>query len=277
MHSRTLAFAPVAASALGSSFVARAALSARPSPAPASVTMRMPGFPRFRFPGFGLGSGLNSGRGLGAGFGGATSGGFGFGGGNNGNKRRDASGAGSGGAGNPASAAWAGYNRALESKPILTKALTSLVGFLIGDLLAQKFLADGGDNAIDLSRLARMSSFGFLFHGPTGHYFYGFLDRLIPGKSAINVASKVAIDQVLWAPIFTACFFAYLGATDRKSVQQIVDKIKKDTWTGVSTSWKFWPLAHCINFALIPTSQRLLYVNTLQIGYNIVLSAIGSK
>jgi protein Mpv17 len=171
--------------------------------------------------------------------------------------------------------AWAGYNRALEARPILIKALTSLVGFAIGDLLAQKFLGGGGD--VDLRRLLRMASFGLLFHGPSGHYFYGFLDRLIAGKGVAQVVSKVAIDQVLWAPIFTAVFFVYLGATEGKSRQQIVDKVKKDTWTGVTTSWKFWPIAHTINFALVPTQHRLLYINTLQVGYNVILSIIGNK
>ena len=32
---------------------------------------------------------------------------------------------------------WAAYNDALEEKPLLTKALTSLVGWCLGDLLAQ--------------------------------------------------------------------------------------------------------------------------------------------
>jgi len=32
---------------------------------------------------------------------------------------------------------WAAYNGALDKKPILTKALTSLAGFAIGDFLAQ--------------------------------------------------------------------------------------------------------------------------------------------
>jgi hypothetical protein len=32
---------------------------------------------------------------------------------------------------------WAAYNDALDKKPLITKALTSLVGWALGDLLAQ--------------------------------------------------------------------------------------------------------------------------------------------
>lgn len=35
---------------------------------------------------------------------------------------------------------WVAYNSLLESQPILAKSLTSMTGFGLGDLLAQKFL-----------------------------------------------------------------------------------------------------------------------------------------
>lgn len=226
--------------------------------------------PSFRLPGFRFGSGSNMGSCGGDGF----RGGSGRGGGRSG----EAAGGGSGSSSrnNIFVQLWAMYNARLAVYPIATKAFTSLVGFLIGDIIAQKFLGDAGA-AINWARVARMASFGFLLHGPTGHYFYSALDRLIVGTTPIKVASKVVIDQLLWAPVFTALFFSYLGFTEGKSFDDVVGKIKRDTWTAVTTSWKFWPLAHTINFAFVPTSQRLLYINALQIGYNVILSILGNK
>lgn len=200
----------------------------------------------------------------------------GSGGGSGKGPRRSGGGGAADSGGNPLMSLWRAYNACLEENPLITKAFTSLFGFFLGDLIAQKFLGEKG-TPLDRARLARMASFGFLIHGPTGHYFYGALDRLIVGASPIKVASKVVIDQVFWAPIFTALFFGYLGLAERKSKDDIVSKIKNDTWTGVTASWKFWPFAHCINFALIPTSQRLLYINSLQVGYNVFLSFLGNK
>lgn len=37
-------------------------------------------------------------------------------------------------------ALWAAYNSLLATQPILTKSLTSMTGFALGDLLAQKFI-----------------------------------------------------------------------------------------------------------------------------------------
>lgn len=33
------------------------------------------------------------------------------------------------------------------------------------------------------------ASFGFLVHGPTGHYFYGMLDKQLPGTAMKTVSA----------------------------------------------------------------------------------------
>jgi protein Mpv17 len=38
-----------------------------------------------------------------------------------------------------------------------------------------------------------------------------------------------------------------------------------------------WVPAHTINFAFVPPAQRMLYINTVQIGYNAFLSFLGNK
>lgn len=40
---------------------------------------------------------------------------------------------------------WAAYNDALDKKPLITKAMTSLVGWALGDLLAQVGLVERHD------------------------------------------------------------------------------------------------------------------------------------
>merc|ERR1712187_1020735 len=93
---------------------------------------------------------------------------------------------------------WTKYNSLLSEKPLLIKALTSLVGFTTGDILAQKFISNDDNKPYDLFRTLRLASFGFLLHGPTGHYFYGLLDSKLPGTRSMTVAKKVLIDQLVW-------------------------------------------------------------------------------
>lgn len=87
---------------------------------------------------------------------------------------------------------WSRYNKLLEAQPLLTKALTSLTGFTLGDVLAQNFVEDA-DKPYDVMRTVRLGSFGCLIHGTTGHYFYGMLDGKLPGTAPITVATKVAV------------------------------------------------------------------------------------
>lgn len=81
-----------------------------------------------------------------------------------------------------------------------------------------------------------------------------------------TVAKKVAIDQLVWNPIFGIMFFSYLGLAEGKSFTQIKEKISNDLSTAVMGSWSVWIPAHTINFRFVPTEQRLLYINTIQIG-----------
>jgi len=171
---------------------------------------------------------------------------------------------------------WAKYNQLLSSQPLLTKALTSLTGFTLGDVLAQNFIEDS-DKPYDVMRTVRLGSFGFLIHGTTGHYFYGFLDSKLPGTKPVTVATKVITDQVFWNPIFGCMFFGYLNLVEGKSFQDYKNKLQADLQTAVMGSWAVWVPAHTINFAFIPPSQRLLYINTIQIGYNVFLSFLGNK
>jgi hypothetical protein len=75
----------------------------------------------------------------------------------------------------------------------------------------------------------------------------------------------VGIDQVLWNPIFGTMFFGYLGLAEGQDLNGIKSRIEKDLWTSVKGSWTVWPIAHAINFRFIPNSQRLLYINSVQV------------
>ena len=207
---------------------------------------------------------------------------------------------------NPLVSMWKAYNSKLESDPLIMKMLTSFTGFLLGDIIAQTCITKGD---FDWFRLFRLSSFGFFVHGSTSHYFYNFLDGKIPGTTAAAVASKVFIDQVIWNPIFGVMFFGYVAALEGKGLPFVVEKIKKELLVSVrylpppiaphllslpaahalralrrvlvlpqvTGSWKVWPIAHTINFRFIPSSQRVLYINSIQIGYNCFLSVISSR
>ncbi len=174
------------------------------------------------------------------------------------------------------SALWSAYNKLLTSHPVLTKACTSFTGFTAGDALAQKFV-EPADAPYDYKRTAKLATFGFLFHGPAGHHFYRFLDSKLAGTAPKTVVTKVFIDQTMWNPVFSLCYFGYLNVAEGKSMSDYERKCKADLKTAVVGSWTVWVPAHLVNFAFVPPQQRLLYINSIQIGYNVFLSFLGNK
>ncbi|XP_077568099.1 PXMP2/4 family protein 4-like [Stigmatopora nigra] len=170
---------------------------------------------------------------------------------------------------------WAAYNSALDKNPLTAKACTSLVGWALGDFLAQVFITK--EPTFDMARFVTLSLFGFLYHGPSGHYFYNWLDSKIPGNDLSSVVKKVAFDQVIWCPIFMTVFFTYLGLVKGDSFSVIGEKIKNDLLTACKGSWQIWPAVHLINFKFISTKHRLVFINGVQIAFNMFLSLIGSK
>eukprot|EP00558_Chaetoceros_sp_UNC1202_P010121 CAMPEP_0197243270 /NCGR_PEP_ID=MMETSP1429-20130617/8778_1 /TAXON_ID=49237 /ORGANISM="Chaetoceros sp., Strain UNC1202" /LENGTH=235 /DNA_ID=CAMNT_0042703465 /DNA_START=27 /DNA_END=734 /DNA_ORIENTATION=+ len=169
---------------------------------------------------------------------------------------------------------WNAYNDALDKNPLTAKACTSAVGFFLGDLLAQLFIVK---STLDIKRLVTLSVFGFIYHGPSGHYFYNWLDSKIEGTDGKSVATKVFIDQVFWCPIFMTVFFTYLGLANGDSFGAIGNKIKSDLFTAMQGSWKIWPVVHAVNFKFISTKHRLVFINGVQIVFNMFLSLLGSK
>ena len=66
------------------------------------------------------------------------------------------------------------------------------------------------------------------------------------------------------APFGTVLFFASQQVMQGKP-DTIRGQIREKLWPTTVAGYKLWPLAHLINFALIPPAQRVLYVNLVSV------------
>lgn len=224
-------------------------------------------------------SGLNSGEGGSGNFGGKYKGGEGIGGGGSSGIGKG-SGAGKGdgafGAsdrgGNPFEKIYAWYWGCLRNQPLVTKALTSFVGFGIADLLLQSIRGgrDASKNTLenmfvfgqgDISFLGALQTafFGALFHGVVGHYYYGQLEGFLPGQKVTQLLGKAVSDSLLWPPFLVASRILYnkllRGA---KGFDSLWDDIKGSRLTGNLLLWV--PLS-ILNFKYVSTPERILLHN----------------
>ncbi|CAL8465020.1 g4555 [Coccomyxa elongata] len=169
---------------------------------------------------------------------------------------------------------WRAYIRALNERPILVKSATSFFGFLIGDLLAQGLSGRG----FDVFRCLRLLAFGVTMDGPVGHLWYTFLDQnIMPKEPTSNkaVVLKMLVDQLLWAPFFSCIFFAFTN-TLAGHPEATIPAIQNKLIPMMLANFAVWPIAHLINFKFIPSQQRILYINCIQIAWSAYLSNLSA-
>jgi protein Mpv17 len=110
--------------------------------------------------------------------------------------------------------------------------------------------------------------------------WYNLLDQYVmptDPTSPIAVFSKVALDQVLMAPCMTSLFFAAMAFLEGSSRSEVVDLVKSKLKPTLLANWTVWPVAHVINFALVPPAQRILYINVINIAWTAFMSHMASS
>ncbi|GFH23205.1 40S ribosomal protein S17, partial [Haematococcus lacustris] len=187
---------------------------------------------------------------------------------------------------------WASYNRSLKQSPLLTKIATGVVGTILGDGLAQysqyRFSKPTQPLArklhersfqYDHARLLRLLFWSAAVGTPIAHFWFQFLDmRIMPGAptSPLAVVCKLVLDQGLMAPLGTALFFMGMKVLEGQP-HRALPEVKEKLWPVMLANWAVWPLANAINFAIIPPSQRILYVNVLAVVWTAFMSHMANK
>jgi hypothetical protein len=52
---------------------------------------------------------------------------------------------------------------------------------------------------------------------------------------------------------------------------KLLSKLRRDLLPTLYVNWSFWPMFHLLNFRYVPPSDRILYINAVQILFNVFL------
>lgn len=69
-------------------------------------------------------------------------------------------------------------------------------------------IAKNSWESYDLVRTARMAGYGLVVLGPTLHYWFNFMSRLLPKQDLITTFTKMAMGQIIYGPIMMVIFFS---------------------------------------------------------------------
>jgi protein Mpv17 len=173
---------------------------------------------------------------------------------------------------------WSNYETSLTEKPVFTKTLINVVIYLLGDWLSQTVFQKKNVLDFDAWRTLRNGFIGLCF-GPLVHEYYQFSDRILPveGGSMLIRFEKILMDQSIYLTVKCAVYISAVGLLQGDDWDTVKNNVKDRIGGIIFTAWKFWPLVHCITYGFIPARHRILWVNSVDLIWNAILSTLARK
>ncbi|XP_075753984.1 peroxisomal membrane protein 2 [Pelodiscus sinensis] len=173
------------------------------------------------------------------------------------------------------------YLLLLRMRPLLTKAASSAVLSALGSLLSQVIERSrrkpGTSKSLDLSGPLRFAIYGFLFTGPLSHYFYLYLEQLIPPDAAFAVIKRLLVDRLLVAPPFLVLFFFVMNLLEGKDLSAFTEKMRSSYWAALKMNWKVWTPVQFVNVNYVPLQFRVLFGNLVALFWFAYLASIKKR
>ncbi|GLV39187.1 pasang lhamu [Carabus blaptoides fortunei] len=126
------------------------------------------------------------------------------------------------------SAVWKVYQRSLGKYPILTQAIQTGLLMGTGDLISQTIIEKKTFSNINWVRTAQFTSVGLFIGGPGLRTWYGILNKYVGSQGTTVVLKKVALDQLLFAPVFIGVLLGTIGAMQGQSIEDNINNLKRD-------------------------------------------------
>ncbi|XP_031772369.1 mpv17-like protein 2 isoform X1 [Apis florea] len=166
-------------------------------------------------------------------------------------------------------------NKLFSPKYLLyTNVTISISLSATGDVLEQYYeILKGEWDKWNINRTRNMAISGMSI-GIVCHYWYKYLDAKLPGRTINIVLKKVFIDQLVCSPLCIIMFFLTLGLLEKSKWSDLKNEIIKKAYRLYIAEWVIWPPAQIFNFYFLPTRYRILYDNTISLGYDVYTSHV---
>ncbi|EME28103.1 peroxisomal membrane MPV17/PMP22-like protein isoform 1 [Galdieria sulphuraria] len=162
------------------------------------------------------------------------------------------------------------YLHLLKTKPVLTKAITSLFLFSTSDLFAQCIT----ERKLNGKRIFRFALWGACVGAPLLHFWHSFIELFQPSSSHWRALCSVVIDQGFMTPVYTILFFIYDAVASGNPLRVGIQRAKTCSSSIIWKTWVFWYPAQFLNLRFIPVDLRVAYINAVNIGWNMYFSYI---
>ncbi|XP_020102068.1 protein sym-1, partial [Ananas comosus] len=161
------------------------------------------------------------------------------------------------------------YLMALDKYPVTTKAITSAILTLVGDLICQLLIDQV--SKLDLKRTFVFTLLGLVLVGPTLHIWYLYLSKLVTASGASGAFVRLLLDQFIFSPIFIGVFMSLLVTLEGRP-SLVVPKLQQEWFSSVLANWQLWIPFQFLNFYFVPQKFQVLAANFVALAWNVILS-----
>lgn len=94
---------------------------------------------------------------------------------------------------------------------------------------------------------------GTFYVAPILHVSYSkILPSLVPEVSAVGAVKKLAIDQLIAAPLIILFFYPAINLVEGKPLSSAISDLKAKYVPTMITNYYIWPAANLVNFMFVP-------------------------
>jgi protein Mpv17 len=91
-------------------------------------------------------------------------------------------------------------------------------------------------------------------------------------SKVLSLATKVVVNQIVFAPIINTYFFGMQSLLSGDSLPDIWERLKRTVPTSLINSVKFWPAVTAFSFTFIPPQHRSIFAGGIAVGWQTYLS-----
>uniref|UniRef100_A0A1B6MRF2 Mpv17-like protein 2 n=1 Tax=Graphocephala atropunctata TaxID=36148 RepID=A0A1B6MRF2_9HEMI len=168
------------------------------------------------------------------------------------------------------------HKKLLGKYLFLTNTISSGVLMAVGDGVQQQiefYKKIHSSNKYDWTRTMNMTLVGLVL-GSAQHFFYGYIDKILPKRTVQSVCQKIFLDQIIASPVAIFLFFYGLGLLENGNFEVAHKEMKQKFFTIYVMDWIVWPPTQYLNFAYLSAKYRVVYINFVTMLYDVFLSYV---
>jgi len=129
----------------------------------------------------------------------------------------------------------------------------------------------------DPKRTGRMLFLGLIAAIPNFHWFVFLSSNFNFASKTLSIATKVAVNQLIFPPIFNTYFFGGQALLSGETMENTIQRLRDTVPTSWMNSFKVWPATVAFCMAVLPFEFRSICSGVVAVGWQTYLSYLNRQ